>query len=164
MNSDKKIIIDALQERINTSPYVIVIDYTGMTVPQFTELRSRLNAAGSSCQVSKNSYLRQAMAEAGLPDVSESLIGQTAYITGSSEVFAAAKVISNFTKEFKKPTMKIGVLDGVILDEAKLTAISSIVSRESVLSQLLGTINEPATRIARLIEKKFNPEGSSVAE
>ena len=41
MNPDKKIIIDALQEQVNNSPYVIVIDYTGMTVPQFSELRNR---------------------------------------------------------------------------------------------------------------------------
>jgi large subunit ribosomal protein L10 len=158
MNPDKKIIIDALQEQVNNSPYVIVIDYTGMTVPQFSELRNRLSAAGAECHVAKNTYLRQAMAEAGLPDVSESLVGQTAFISGQSEIFAAAKAISNFEKEFKKPSMKVGVLGGQILDADKLKAISSIISRESVLSQLLGTINEPGARIARVIKKKFNPE------
>jgi large subunit ribosomal protein L10 len=158
MNPDKKIIIDALQEQVNSSPYVIVIDYTGMTVPQFSELRNRLAAAGAECHVAKNTYLRKAMAEAGLPDVSDSLVGQTAFISGQSEIFAAAKAISNFEKEFKKPAMKVGVLGGQILDEAKLKAISSIISRESVLSQLLGTINEPGSRIARIIKKKFNPE------
>jgi large subunit ribosomal protein L10 len=158
MNPDKKIIIDALQEQVNNSPYVIVIDYTGMTVPQFSELRNRLSAAGAECHVAKNTYLRQAMAEAGLPDISESLVGQTAFISGQSEIFAAAKAISNFEKEFKKPSMKVGVLGGQILDSEKLKAISSIISRESVLSQLLGTINEPGSRIARIIKKKFNPE------
>jgi large subunit ribosomal protein L10 len=158
MNPDKKIIIDALQEQVNQSPYVIVIDYTGMTVPQFSELRNRLNAAGAECHVAKNTYLRQAMAEAGLPDISDSLVGQTAFISGQSEIFAAAKAISNFEKEFKKPSMKVGVLGGQVLDSEKLKAISSIISRESVLSQLLGTINEPGSRIARIIKKKFNPE------
>ena len=158
MNPDKKIIIDALQEQVNQSPYIIVIDYTGMTVPQFSELRNRLTAAGAQCHVAKNSYLRKAMADAGLPDIGDSLVGQTAYITGDSEIFTAAKAISNFEKEFKKPSMKVGVLDGTVLDADKLKAISSIISRESVLSQLLGTINEPAARIARVIKKKFNPE------
>ena len=158
MNPDKKIIIDALQERVNKSPYVIVIDYTTMTVPQFNELRNRLSAVGASCSVAKNTFLRKAITDAGLPNVSDSLTGQTAYITGESEVFAAAKVVSNFNKEFKKPVMKVGILDGAILDEAKLNAIASIHSRESVLSQLLGTINEPAARIARIIKKKYNPE------
>lgn len=161
MNPDKKIIIDALQEQVNNSPYVIVIDYTGMTVPQFSELRNRLTAAGAECHVAKNSYLRKAMADAGMPDISESLVGQTAFVSGQSEIFAAAKALSNFEKEFKKPAMKIGVLGGTVLDAAKLKEISSIISRESVLSQLLGTINEPAARIARVIKKKFNPEEES---
>jgi large subunit ribosomal protein L10 len=158
MNPDKKIIIDALQEQVNNSPYIIVIDYTGMTVPQFSELRNRLSAAGAECHVAKNSYLRKAMVDAGLPDLNESLVGQTAFVSGQSEIFAAAKAISNFEKEFKKPSMKVGVLAGQTLDADKLKAISSIISRESVLSQLLGTINEPAARIARVIKKKFNPE------
>lgn len=158
MNPDKKIIIDGLLERVNASPYVIVIDYTGLTVQQFTELRNRLSAGGAKCTVAKNTYMRKALAEAGLPDISENLIGQTAFVMGDSEVFAAAKALKNFEKEFKKPEMKIGLLGETVLDNAKLQAIAEIPSREAVLSQLLGTILEPASRIARVIKKKYNPD------
>lgn len=161
MNPDKKVIIDGLFERVNGSPYVIVIEYTGMTVQQFTELRNRLSAGGAKCVVAKNSYMKKALAEAGLPDIGETLIGQTAFITGDSEVFAAAKTIKNFEKEFKKPEMKIGILDGAILTGEKLRAIADIPSREAILSQLLGTILEPAASIARIIKKKFNPDDDS---
>ena len=82
-----------------------------------------------------------------------------AYVMGTSEVFAAAKVIKNFEKEFKKPEMKVGILGNAILDTDKLKAIADIPSREAVLSQLLGTILEPATRIARVVQNKFNPDG-----
>ncbi len=159
MNPDKKIIIDGLLERVNGSPYLIVIDYTGLTVQQFTELRNRLNTAGAACTVAKNSYMRKALAEAGMPDIGAELTGQMAYIMGSSEVFAAAKVIKNFAKEFKKPEMKIGILGNAVLDADKLKAIADIPSREAVLSQLLGTILEPASRIARVLQAKFNPDG-----
>ena len=158
MNPHKKIIIDGLLERVNASPYVIVIDYTGLTVQQFTELRNRLSAGGARCTVAKNTYMRKALAEAGLPDISESLVGQTAFVLGESEVFAAAKALKNFEKEFKKPEMKIGLLGETVLDAAKLQAIADIPSREAVLSQLLGTILEPASRIARVIKKKYNPD------
>ena len=163
MNPDKKIIIDGLLERVNASPYVIVIDYTGLTVQQFTELRNRLNAGGARCTVAKNTYMRKALAEAGLPDISESLVGQTAFVLGESEVFAAAKALKNFEKEFKKPEMKIGLLGESVLDAAKLQAIAEIPSREAVLSQLLGTILEPASRIARVIKKKYNPDEAAAA-
>jgi large subunit ribosomal protein L10 len=164
MNPDKKVIIDGLLEKVNASPYVLVVDYTGMTVPQFSELRNRLGAAGAECHVAKNTYVKKALSEAGLPDIGESLVGQTAFVTGQSEVFAAAKAIKNFEKEFKKPEMKVGILDGAILDADKLKAIADIPSREAILSQLLATILEPSTRIARVIQKKFNPDADSKKE
>jgi len=160
-NPDKKIIIDGLLERVNGSPFLIVIDYTGLTVTQFTELRNRLGNSGAKATVAKNSYVKKALAEAGLPDIAESLVGQTAFVTGDSEVFAAAKAIKNFEKEFKKPEFKVGILDGVILTADKLKSIADIPSREAVLSQLLATINEPAARIARVIQAKFNPDAGN---
>jgi large subunit ribosomal protein L10 len=161
MNPDKKVIIDALLEKVNSSPYVLVVDYTGMTVPQFSELRNRLGAAGAECHVAKNTYMKKALAEAGRPDLGDSLVGQTAFVTGEGEVFAAAKAIKNFEKEFKKPEMKVGILGDAVLDADKLKAIADIPSREAVLSQLLATILEPSTRIARVIQKKFNPDADS---
>ena len=157
MNPDKQIIINSLLARVNESPYVIVIDYTGLTVPQFSELRNRLSNNGAKCTVAKNSYMRKALNEAGLPDVGADLIGQTAFVTGDSEVFSAAKVLKNFEKEFKKPEMKVGILGQDVLDGEKLKAIADIPSREAVLSQLLGLINEPATRIASILLEKFDP-------
>ena len=160
MNPDKKIIINGLLDRVNASPYLIVIDYTGLTVQQFTELRTRLGAGGASCTVAKNSYMRKALAEAGMPDIGGDLVGQMAYVMGEAEVFSAAKVIKNFEKEFKKPEMKVGILGNAILDAEALKSIADIPSREAVLSQLLATILEPATRIARVIQSKYNPDES----
>jgi large subunit ribosomal protein L10 len=159
MNPDKKIIINGLLDRVNASPYLIVIDYTGLTVQQFTELRNRLGAGGANCTVAKNSYMRKALAEAGMPDIGADLTGQMAYVMGDAEVFSAAKVIKNFEKEFKKPEMKIGILGNAILDADALKSIADIPSREAVLSQLLATILEPATRIARVVKAKFDPDG-----
>ena len=159
MNPDKKIIINGLLDRVNASPYLIVIDYTGLTVQQFTELRNRLDTGGARCTVAKNSYMRKALAEAGMPDIGADLTGQMAYVMGDAEVFSAAKVIKNFEKEFKKPEMKVGILGNAILDAEALKSIADIPSREAVLSQLLATILEPATRIARVVQNKFNPDG-----
>lgn len=163
MNPDKKIIINGLLDRVNASPYLIVIDYTGLTVQQFTELRNRLGAGGANCTVAKNTYMRKALAEAGMPDIGADLTGQMAYVMGEAEVFSAAKVIKNFEKEFKKPEMKVGILGNAILDAQALQAIADIPSREAVLSQLLATILEPATRIARVVKNKFNPDGDDSA-
>jgi len=110
MNPDKKTIINGLLDRVNASPYLIVIDYTGLTVKQFTELRNRLDTGGARCTVAKNSYMRKVLTEAGLPDIGDGLVGQTAFVMGDSEVFAAAKVIKDFETEFKTPEMNIDIL------------------------------------------------------
>jgi len=170
MNPVKEVIIKGLLDRINASPFVLVVEYTGMTVPEFSELRARLADNGAECHVAKNTYMRKALLEAGLPDTGDSLKGQTAFVTGESDVAAAAKVLKSFEKEFKKPAIKLGILDGDILDEAQVKAIADLPSREVLLATLLSTINAPASQLvrtlnepggslARVIKAKFDQEG-----
>ncbi len=165
MNPNKSFIIDELYERVNASPFVIVVDYTGTTVPQFADLRDKLRDSGAECHVAKNTYMRAAMTKAGLPDIGAELIGQTAFITGDSDVCAAAGAVKAFAKGAdKKDVFKAGVLDGEALDAAKLTTLSNLPSREALLGQLLGVINEPATSILRAINEKHGLSSESSDE
>ncbi len=113
--------------------------------------------------------MKKAFAEAGLPDTGDQLVGQTAFVTGESDVAAAAKVLKSFEKEFQKPAIKLGILDGDILDEAQVKAIAELPTRDVMLatllatinapaSQLVRTINEPAASLARVIQAKFPSE------
>ena len=163
MNPDKKIIIDELLVRVNASPFVLVVDYTGMSVTQFTDLRGSLTEGGAECHVAKNSYMRQAFSQAGLPDVSAKLKGQTAFITGDADVCVAAKAITDFSTKNKVGKLVTGILDGEALDEAQLATIASIPSRDALLGQLLSVINGPAAAVARVLNAKFNPEGGDDA-
>lgn len=169
MNPDKKYIVAELLERLDVSPFVLVIDYTGLTVPQFNELRLRLSENGSECHVVKNTYMRKALEKAGQPNIEEFLLGQTAFITGDSDVCATAKTIKTFIKEFKRPTVKTGILDGNVLDPQQINALADLPAREVLLAQLLGvinapaskllaTVNEPAASLARVINAKFKTE------
>lgn len=159
MNPDKKIIVDELLERVNGSPFLLVVDYNGMTVPEFSELRNRLSEAGSECHVGKNRYMRIAIKEAGLPSIDDDLKGQTAFITGAEDVCAAAKVLKNFAKEFKKPEIKSGILDGDALTASQIEALADLPSRDQLLAQLLAVINAPASQLVRTL----NEPGASLA-
>lgn len=151
-NSDKTVIIDDLKARVNASPFLLVIDYTGVTVPEFTELRAALAAAGASCVVAKNTFMAKAIAEAGLPDITASLKGQTAYVMGESDVCAAAKAVNTFAKKSKKASYKTGILDGAELAPVKIQALGDLPSREVLLATLLGTINGAGSALARVIQ------------
>ncbi len=138
----KATIVDDLHKKLNASPFLFVADYTGLKVSQFAELRNRLNTSGARCHVVKNTFLRRAAKEAGLPELAE-LKGQTAIIVGDKDVAATAKVLKNFTAEFKKPEVKTGIVDKVVVTTAQIAAIADLPSREVLLATLLGCAQRP---------------------
>ena len=164
VNADKGIIIENLLAKVNASPFLLVIDYTGVTVPEFTTLRAELAAAGASCMVAKNTFMSKAIKDAGLPDISACLKGQTAYITGDSDVCAAAKVVNGFAKKSKKAAWKGGILDGAELTPDKIKALGDLPSREVLLATLLGTINGAGAALARVIQAYVDKENGGATE
>jgi large subunit ribosomal protein L10 len=146
-----------------------------MNVLQFSELRNRLAGVGAECKVVKNTFLRKAAAEVGFPDLGESLAGQTAIITGENDISAAAKVIKNFSIEFKRPGVKAGVLDHAFLSKEQVQALADLPSKEVLQAQLLGVLksplqklvtvlNEPGTSLARLLKARLDKEGGTPPE
>ena len=160
MKAEKQIIINSILERINSSPYLIVADYTGMTVPQFEELRTKLDELGAEFHISKNSFVKRAAKEAELPeDLNGVLEGQTGLVTGSEDVCAAAKVVKEFNKSTGKLVIKGGALDGAYLDTAQVEALASLPAREVLLAQLLGVLQQPASKLVRTL----NEPGAALA-
>ena len=157
MKEQKQLIIDELVARINESPFLLVADYSGMSVPQFEELRNRLRATGSEFHVAKNSFVKRAASEASLPeDLKDVLEGQTAIVTGESDVCAAAKALKNFHKEFEKPVIKGGSLDGEALDAAQIESLASLPSKEVLQAQLLGVLQTPARQLVTVLNEPLS--------
>jgi large subunit ribosomal protein L10 len=153
MRPEKANIVSDLSEKISRSPFLLVTDYQRMKVDQFGELRNRLAPAGAEVRVVKNSFLKRAMVDSGMPDVSDKLIGQTAIVMGENDVAPVAKILKLFAAEFKIATLKIGVVDKAILSTADVEALAELPSREILLSQLLGLLLAPATRLVRVLNE-----------
>ena len=100
---------------MNASPFFLVVDYKGLTVGQFTELRKRLSKTGSEVHVVKNSMFRIAVKEAGVADLAGTLAGQVAVVTGQREISAAAKALKTFQSEFDKPKIQFGFLSSFFI-------------------------------------------------
>lgn len=165
MNPDKKVISDQLIARINSSPYVLLVDYTGMTVPQFNEIRKRLRGVGSNLHVTKNSYVKVAGASRGFPEaLNADLKGQTAIVFGDSDVCRAAQVVKKFRTETQKPGIKSAVLDGNLLSPDKVESLADVGSREDLLATLLGVLNAPGSSIARAIRAKAEKDAGPATE
>ena len=159
MRPEKANIVSDLAERLGRSPFLLVTDYQRMKVDQFGELRTRLAPAGAEVRVVKNSFLRRAMSDSGLPDVADRLTGQTAIVMGEKDIAPVAKILKTFSAEFKTATLKIGVIDRLILSTEEIETLAELPTREVLLGQLLGLLLSPATKLVRLL----NEPGAALA-
>jgi large subunit ribosomal protein L10 len=159
MRAEKQFIGQEYVARLNSSPFFMVVDYRGLTVGHFTELRKRLVKTGSQIHVVKNSLFRLAAKEAGLADLGSALVGQLAVVTGQRDISAAAKAIKTFHAEFDRPKLKFGYLNSQRLETPDLMALADLPSLEVLRSKILGLIQAPATKLVVLI----NTPGSQLA-
>ena len=153
MRAEKQFIGKEYVNRLNSSPFFIVVDYRGLTVTNFTELRKRLRGSGSEVHVVKNSIFRVAAKEAGLAQLEKSaLAGQVAIVTCQKDVSSAAKVLKTFVKEFSKGAVHFGYLNNQRLDNKDLMELADLPSLDVLRAKILGTLQAPATQLARVIK------------
>jgi large subunit ribosomal protein L10 len=151
MRAEKQFITKEYVARLNGSPFFLVVDYKGLSVGQFTELRKRLTRAGSEVHVVKNSIFRVAAKEAGVADLTGALAGQVAVVTGQRDIAAAAKTLKTFQSEFDKPKLKFGYLNSQRLEAAALLELADLPSLDVLRGKLLGLIQAPAGQLVRLL-------------
>jgi large subunit ribosomal protein L10 len=159
MRAEKQLIGQEYVARLNASPFFMVVDYRGLTVGHFTELRKRLGKAGSQIHVVKNSIFKVAAKEAGVADLGPAIAGQLAVVTGQKDISAAAKVIKTFQKEFEKPQLRFGFLNSQRLASQDLLNLADLPSLDVLRSKLLGLLQAPAAKLAATI----NAPGSQLA-
>ncbi|HLB33657.1 MAG: 50S ribosomal protein L10 [Verrucomicrobia bacterium RIFCSPHIGHO2_12_FULL_41_10] len=151
MRPEKSTIVDDLTLKVQASPYLILIEYGGMNVLHFSELRQRLATAGASCSVVKNSFLKRSMKDAGVASLAEHLTGQTAIVIGERDICAAAKALKTFAAEFTKPVLRAGILDNEILSVDQIMELAALPSKEALQAQLLGVLMAPGTKLVRTL-------------
>jgi large subunit ribosomal protein L10 len=151
MRAEKQFITNEYLTRLNASPFFIVVDYRGLTVTNFTELRKRLRGTGSEVHVVKNSIFRVAAKEAGIADLKGTLAGQLAVVTGKKDVSGAAKVLKTFVSEFSKGAVHFGYLNNQRLENKELMELADLPSIEVLRAKIAGLLQAPATKLARLI-------------
>ncbi len=165
MRPEKKYIVKEYFERLNKSPYFIVIDYKGMKVAPLMELRKRLAKVDAELHIVKNSLFQVAAKETGIENLGSVLNGQLAVISGKRDISAAAKVVKTFAAEFEKPKFKFGYLNNQRIDAEALISLADLPPIEVLRAQLLGTLkapmgklvsllNEPASRLVRIMQAK----------
>ena len=158
MRAEKKFLIDEVTGHLKKYDYVILTNFTKLTVADTAELRKRLSPEKAEFHVVKNSSFRVAAKAFGLPEVDKTLIGQTAVVVGGKNPAGVAKVLKKFIEEKQKLEVKIGVLDKKVMNAAELSKLADLPSFEVLRSQFLGLLMQHASAFVRVLDAKVKKE------
>ena len=141
--TEKQTVVDALTAKLAAARAIYVTDYQGLTVGRVTDLRRRLHKAGVDYVVVKNTLALRALQAAAVPGLDAHVTGPTAFALPRADRAAAAKVLTDFAKEFEKPALKAAIVDGRAVTPEQVKRLAQLPPREVLLSELAGTLQAP---------------------
>ena len=157
--SEKEAVIAEVTDLAAKSQTLVVAEYRGITVADLTRLRVKAREQNVTLSVLKNTLARRAVAGTAFEVVSEQLTGPLIY-SFSEDAIAAAKVVAEFAKTNDKLVIRGGAYEGKALDADAVKQLASIPSKEVLLAQLLGLMQSPISRTARVLAALAEQRGA----
>ncbi len=150
MNREQKAVVtEELHEKLGEARAFYLTDFTGMNVKQITTFRARLRREGVEYVVVKNTLAKRALADLELPDIAGFFTGPTGLVIGREDAVAAAKVLTDFAREFdNRPAIKVGVVERRPVDPDQIKRLAELPPKEVLLAQLAGGLQAPMARLA----------------
>jgi len=168
--SEKQTVVTDVAAQAARSQTLALAEYRGLTVEHLNALRKQARDKGVYLHVLKNTLARRAVAGTPFEVASASMVGPLIY-GFSEDAVAAAKVVADFAKGNDKLIVKGGAYAGKALSADGIKALAAIPTKEVLLAQLLGLMQSPISRFARVLaavaEQKTGPtpaEAEAVAE
>jgi large subunit ribosomal protein L10 len=147
-HTEKAQLVAEVSGQFRDAGSVFITDYAGLTVADMTELRKQLREAGTRLRVVKNTLLRRAANEAGLPELTEFFKGPTAVGFGPADPIATAKIFHEFAARIEKPKMRRFVVGQKPFAANELRMLASLPPRAVMLAYVVASVEAP---IANLI-------------
>ena len=148
---EKVAVVEEIAEKLSKSQLAVLTDYRGLNVKDITELRKKLREAGVEYKVVKNTLTTLAARKLELTDLEPHLVEPTAVAFGYDDPVAPAKILSDFAQEHKELELKVGVLEGKVIDAEALNDLAKLPNREVLLAMLLGAMQGPIGGFARVL-------------
>lgn len=156
----KKEQVECIKSKITNCQSFVAVEYKGITVEQDTKLRAKFRQAGVEYRVLKNRLVKIALNELGYDQFDSALENCTAIAFANNDALAAAKIVTDGTKEIKCLITKCGLFEGKYVNADVVTKLASIPSREVLLAQLCGLLTSGlsglASVLSQIAEKKAN--------
>lgn len=146
IKQEKKDKVNALKEAFEASKSAVFVDYTGMNVATMQEFRSKITEAGGNITVAKNTLIKLAAKDAGLPEdvlTDEVLSGQTAVIFGNEDAVSPIQILGDFVSEREMPGIRAGVVESIFQTSDGILKISKLPTKENLQAKVVGGLMSP---------------------
>ena len=157
--SEKEAVISDVTGLAAKAQTLVIAEYRGITVADMTKLRNTARSNGVSLSVLKNTLARRAVAGSAFDVVADQMTGPLIY-GFSEDAVAAAKVVAEFAKTNDKLVIRAGAYGGKALDVNGVKQLASIPTKEVLLAQLLGLMQSPISRTARVLSALAEKKGA----
>lgn len=143
-------VVESLNGLFNGAGSVVVAHYSGMTVAQMSDLRSRMRAGGASFKVAKNRLAMRALDGTPAKAIAHLFKGPTGIATSNDPV-SASKIAVAYAKENDKLVILGGVVGTTALDVNGVRALAELPSLDELRGKIAGLLKAPATKLAGLM-------------
>jgi large subunit ribosomal protein L10 len=161
--NEKAAVVTDVAAQVARSQTLALAEYRGLTVEHMNKLRVDARAKGVYLHVLKNSLARRAVAGTPFECAAQAMSGPLIY-GFSQDAVAAAKVMADFAKGNDKLIVRGGAYAGKALDANGVKALAAIPSKEVLLAQLLGLMQSPISRMARVLAAIAEKKGGGAEE
>ncbi len=143
MATQKKIdTVTELSEKVSRAKAIVLTDYRGLKHKQLEELRKLLKKTEGEFVVAKNRLLKRALGGKA-QTLDTSLTDATATLFAYADEVAPLKELLKFFKTAGVGKPKAGLLGNTLLNEAEVTRLAQLPTKNVLLGQLVGQLNAP---------------------
>jgi large subunit ribosomal protein L10 len=151
--NEKEKIVTGLKERLGKACGTFLVDYHGLNVGALTKLRRELTETNIEFRVVKNRLLSIACQDTETAVLKDYMGGPCALAITYDDVVMPAKVLTKFDGEYEALEIKIGQINGKIIDLPAIRRLAQLPSREILLSQLLFSLSGVPTSFVRILSE-----------
>jgi large subunit ribosomal protein L10 len=144
--------VEELRARLNGVTTVLLSEYRGLTVRQLSELRKQLKAVSAEYRIVKNRLARLAIVSSDAAGLRASLTGPTGMVLAKGDPVSVAKTLQTFARTNQALVLKVGVVDGQMLEPAELKALADLPSRDALRAQIAGALQGPLAQLVGLLQ------------
>ena len=158
----KKPIVEEISANIADAQGVVLVNYSGLTVAQDTQLRKELREAGVVYKVYKNTMMHRAFEGTQCEELIQHLHGTNALAISATDATAPARELNSVIKKINKMEFKAGVVEGQFYDKDGIKTIAQLPSRDELIAKFLGSIKSPVSSLAYTLQAIADQKASGV--